>query len=101
LPSTRSPRCNDYEKAEKSAVHQDNGGREKIDGFSNAINAVNGWTGETPEMALSPSFSPPPWGPFSRWPDDGLDVPLSLLREVPLDRQPALGPEGDSLDDLV
>jgi hypothetical protein len=43
----------------------------------------------------------PPWGPFSRWPEDGLEVPPALLREVPLDRRPALGPEGDSLDDLV
>ena len=43
----------------------------------------------------------PPWGPFSRWPEDGLDIPPALLREVPLDRRPALGPEGDCLDDLV
>jgi putative DNA primase/helicase len=35
-----------------------------------------------------------PWGPFSRWPDDGLALPACL------DRRPALGPEGDSLDDL-
>jgi len=43
----------------------------------------------------------PPWGPFSRWPDDGLELPASLRRKVPPHRRPALGPEGDSLDDLV
>jgi putative DNA primase/helicase len=32
--------------------------------------------------------------------DDGLDIPRFLRREVPADRRPALGPEGDSLDDL-
>jgi hypothetical protein len=46
-----------------------------------------------------------PWGAFSRWPEDGLELPPALLREkvppVPLDRRPALGPEGDSLDDFV
>src|SRR5262249_17469216 len=44
-----------------------------------------------------------PWGPFSRWPEDGLDIPPSLQvanRKVPLDRRPPLGPEGDSLDDF-
>jgi hypothetical protein len=40
------------------------------------------------------------WGPFCRWPEDGLDIPTALLREVPLDRRPPLGPPGDSLDDL-
>jgi Protein of unknown function (DUF3631) len=32
--------------------------------------------------------------------DDGLDIPPFPRREVPADRRPALGPEGDSLDDL-
>jgi hypothetical protein len=32
--------------------------------------------------------------------DDGLDIPAFLRRDVPRDRRPALGPEGDSLDDL-
>ena len=37
--------------------------------------------------------------------DDGLDIPAFLKRglpkSVPPDRRPALGPPGDSLDDLV
>jgi hypothetical protein len=35
-------------------------------------------------------------------PDDGLDIPPFLDRRgaVPHDRRPALGPPGDSLDDL-
>jgi hypothetical protein len=32
--------------------------------------------------------------------DDGLDIPDWLRRDVPPDRRPGLGPEGDSLDDL-
>jgi hypothetical protein len=105
LPFTRSPPCNDYEKAEKSPVHTDSCERQKIDGFSSEINAVNGCTATEPLGSPFSSFSDlndPPWGPFSLWPDDGLDIPPSLLRvaEVPLDRRPALGPEGDSLDDL-
>jgi hypothetical protein len=41
--------------------------------------------------------------PASQAADDGLDIPDFLdrrPREVPPDRRPALGPEGDSLDDL-
>ena len=37
------------------------------------------------------------------WEPDDLDIPPFLQvanRKVPLDRKPALGPEGDSLDDL-
>jgi hypothetical protein len=91
------PPCSDSDFAEKSAVHQDNGEREKNGHFSSEINAVNTSTRKTPEIA--------PWGPFSPYPraDDGLDIPECLLvanRKVPLDRRPALGPEGDSLDDL-
>jgi putative DNA primase/helicase len=33
--------------------------------------------------------------------DDGLDIPDFLRRAVPSDRRPALGPPGDSLDDLA
>jgi len=94
LPSTRPPPCNDYTFAEKTAVHQDNGGREKNGHFSSEINAVDGSTGETPEVAPFPPDAV----------DDGHDIPSSLEvanRKVPLDRRPALGPEGDSLDDLV
>ncbi len=93
LPFTRSPPCNDYGKAEKTAVHGEGRGREKIDGFSNEINAVNVWTGKTSEKAPSPPNCV----------DDALDIPSFLRvanRKVPLDRRPALGPEGDSLDDL-
>ena len=94
LPFTRSPPCNDYTFAEKTPVHQDDGEREKIGHFSSEINAVNARTGKIA-----------PWGPFSPYPraDYGLDIPECLLvanRKVPLDRRPALGPEGDSLDDF-
>src|SRR5262249_40600958 len=47
LPSTRPPHCNDYTFAENSAVHKDNGGREKNGIFSDEINPVDGWTGKT------------------------------------------------------
>jgi len=55
LPFTRTSPCNDYEKDEKSAVHQDGGEREKIDPFSSEINAVYGCTGKmvNPEPLLS------------------------------------------------
>ena len=95
LPSTRLPPCNDYEKAEKF-------GREKNGRSSNDINAVDVRTGGK-LILQAPSSFPEPWGPFSRWPEDGLELPSSLLvanRKVPLDRRPALGPPGDSLDDL-
>jgi len=65
LPFTRSPPCNDYTFAEKTAVHQDDGEREKIEHFSSEINAVNGRTGKTSEMAPSASDAA----------DDGLDLP--------------------------
>jgi hypothetical protein len=98
VPFTRSPPCNDYTSAEKTAVHGEGCEREKNGRNSNEINAVNGRTGATA-----------PWGPFSRFPraDDDLDIPECLLvanRKVPFDpdRQCPLGPggEGDSLDDL-
>src|SRR5215471_10150737 len=50
LPSTRPLPCNNYTFAEKTAVHQDAGGREKNWHFSSEINAVYGWTGKTPEI---------------------------------------------------
>jgi putative DNA primase/helicase len=74
LPFTRSPPCNDYGKAEKSAVHRDPGEREKIARFSCDINPVNGWTGEKPEIAPSPEF-------FSDLaPADPGDIPPSCRR---------------------
>jgi hypothetical protein len=90
--------------AEKAPVDRTNGRREKIDDLSNEINTVDVSTGKMADSDAS--SSPPPWGAFSRWPEDGLELPPALLREVvprevPLDRRPALGPEGDSLDDLV
>jgi len=107
LPLTRSPPCNDYGKAEKSAVDEGGHQREKICHLSNEINAVDGSTGETAK--IGPTLSSDPWGAFSRWPEDGLDLPASLDRRyngnnvTPLDRQCPLGPggDGDSLDDLA
>jgi len=58
----------------------------------------NGSNGPTVINAVSNGT--PPWGPFSRYPDDGLELPASLRRVVPPHRRPALGPEGDSLDDM-
>jgi hypothetical protein len=95
---------NDYTFAEKTAVHAEGCELEKNGHLSNDINAVNVWTGKTAKIGPPLSFSDVlPWGPFSRWPEDGLELPPSLLvanRGVPLDRRPALGPEGDSLDDF-
>jgi len=93
LPSTRRPPCDDYAFAEKAAVGQDNGRREKNGHFSSEINAVDGSTGETSEIA--------PSSPDAA--DDGLGIPEFLQvanRKLTFDRRPALGPEGDSLDDL-
>ena len=53
LPFSRSPPCNDYAFAEKTAVHQNDGEREKIWHFSSEINAVNGRTGKTSKIAPS------------------------------------------------
>jgi putative DNA primase/helicase len=55
--SSRPAPCNDYAFGEKSAVQQDPTGREKIDGFSSGINALDGWTAEKPEIAPSPDSS--------------------------------------------
>jgi len=68
LPSTRPRDCNDYRKAEKSAVHEGNGGRGKIDPFSSEINAVDGWTGKKGDSEPSPLSAT----------DDG--IPTSLRR---------------------
>ena len=54
LPYTRAPHCNDYAFDQKSAVHQSRGEREKIDDFSNNINAVYECTGKNPEIDPSP-----------------------------------------------
>jgi hypothetical protein len=54
FPSTRLPHWNDYGKGEKSAVHRDGGGREKIGPFSNEINAVDAWTAKTSPQIPSP-----------------------------------------------
>jgi hypothetical protein len=104
FPSTRLTPSDDYAFAEKTPDDRTNGRREKIDGLSNEINTVDGSPGKMADSETS--FVCSPWGPFSRWPEDGLELPPALLREVvprevPLDRRPALGPEGDSLDDLV
>jgi Protein of unknown function (DUF3631) len=90
LPSTRRKHCDDYAFAEKSAVHQGGGGREKNRRFPNEYKAMDGRTGKNAEIAASPEIG-------------GLDIPAFLdrtQREVPPDRRPALGPPGDSLDDL-
>jgi Protein of unknown function (DUF3631) len=129
LPFTRSPLCNDKGNGDKPAVHQAPGEREKNDLFSNGINAVDGCTGEMAGVH-PPPFSPAvpndydaveeerraqgavvPWGPFSPFPPAAaadlwadLDLPDFLnrnLKTVPEDRRPALGPPGDSLDDLA
>jgi len=94
LPSKRRSPSGDYIFAENSAVEAGDVRREKNGRDSNEINAFDVSTG-----------AQAPWGPFSRFPrcDDDLDIPECLLvanRKVPLDRRPALGPEGDSLDDL-
>ena len=89
LPSTPPPNRNDYTFVEKSAVHQDDGGREKNGHLSNDTNAVDGWTGNNPEMAPSANLNAV---------DDG--IPDCLRRAPKVARPPALGPEGDNLDDL-
>jgi len=93
LPSICLSPCNDYTFGQKTAVDQDNGRRDKNGHFSSGINTVNGSTGKTSEIAPS---APNDAG-------DNLDIPPFLQvanRKVPIDRKPALGPEGDSLDDL-
>src|SRR5262245_57988241 len=67
LPFTRSSHCNGYTFGGKSAVHQVPGEREKIDGFPNDINVVNGCTEKNPE--INPSLESAPAA------DDGLDIP--------------------------
>src|SRR5262245_42525197 len=56
--SSRPAPCNDYAFGEKSAVQQGRTGREKIEGFSSGINALDGWTAEKPEIAPAPDSSP-------------------------------------------
>jgi uncharacterized protein DUF3631 len=99
LPSTRRPPCNDYAFGEKTAVDGGADRRQKNGHFSSEIKAVDGSTGRYPEIAPS-SQIPAISAPF----DDQLDIPDFLrrtsVREVSPDRRPALGPTGDSLDDL-
>jgi Protein of unknown function (DUF3631)/Bifunctional DNA primase/polymerase, N-terminal len=90
LPSTRPPPCNNYAFAEKTAVDGEDGGREKNGHFSREINAVDGWTRKTSEIAPSVDFNGSDPGP----------IPDCLIRAPKVARPPALGPEGDNLDDL-
>jgi uncharacterized protein DUF3631 len=90
--STRPLLCNHSAFDGTSSVHQTNGGQEENTEFCNENNAVDGWTGKAASRGGERSFSSVP--------DDGLDIPDFLRRAVPSDRRPALGPEGDSLDDL-
>jgi hypothetical protein len=89
LPSTRPPPCNNYAFAEKTAVDGEDGGREKNGHFSGEINAVDGWTRKTSEIAPSVDFNGSDPGP----------IPDCLIRTPKVARPPALGPEGDNLDD--
>jgi len=99
LPSTCRPPCNDYAFGEKTAVDGGGGRRQKNGHFSSEIKAVDGSTGRYPEIAPSsqiPAISAPSV-------DDHLEPDFlgrTSVREVPPDRRPALGPPGDSLDDL-
>src|SRR5262249_27331426 len=101
FPSTRPRPCSDYAFAEKTAVHGEGGGREKIGHFSSEINAVDGWTGKTSETAPSASDDVDASS-------DDLNIPAFLDRRhngknvTPPDRQCQLGPggDGDSLDDF-
>jgi putative DNA primase/helicase len=95
LPRARAPLCNYLDFGEKPAAHQDFGAREESGDCPSNIKLVRGCAGESPEIGpsqeLSPHFAPP---------DDGLEIPTFLRREVPPDRRPGLGPVGDTLDDL-
>src|SRR6516165_7078189 len=51
LPFSRSALCNDYTSAEKSAVQPNDAERKKNGHFSNEIKALNGRTGNNPEIA--------------------------------------------------
>ena len=91
LPLICLPPCSDSDFAEKSAVDGGGGQREKNGHLSSEINAVNTSTGKTAKIGPALSFSAPP--------DPG-PIPAFLDRSIPADRQPALGPEGDNLDDF-
>jgi hypothetical protein len=95
FPRTRAPFCSHSDFDEKSAAHQTFGAGQEIGNTLSNINAVSGCAGKTAKIDLSPDSSAPEPDP---WAD--LDIPDFLRREVPPDRRPALGPVGDSLDDL-
>src|SRR5262249_6799508 len=120
LPLIRLRPCSDNDFAEKTAVDHVDRQREKIEHFSSEINAVNASTGK--------SGVPTPSSPFTDSVTDSVTAEMSNGdgqaklqkcnnaadhsedalgksrfredREVPADRRPALGPAGDSLDDL-
>jgi hypothetical protein len=74
LPSSRQAPCNPSSFAEKTAVKPNGARREKIHGFSNEINSLDGLTGEYPEIPPSPASAAVsnPWA--------GLDIIESLRR---------------------
>jgi hypothetical protein len=99
LPSTRQTHWNDDGNGEKFAVNRGADRRPKNGRFSNEIKEFEGLTEKHRILALSLSVAVDSSEPF----DDGLDIPDFLnrtLKSVSPDRRPALGPEGDSLDDL-
>ena len=99
LPSTRQTHWNDGGNGEKFAVNRGAARRQKNGGFSNEINELDGLTGKTPDPSARSLSS----GPDNSSDLDAGPFPDFLRvenRKVPLDRRPALGPEGDSLDDL-
>jgi hypothetical protein len=108
LPSKRRSHCHDSIFAEKTAVEATGDVRREKNGrFSNEINAVDVSTGETLEIAPVPPAEPSASlsdDDAGGQPDDILDIPRFLdprPAAVPHDRRPALGPPGDSLDDLA
>jgi hypothetical protein len=48
--------CNDSDFAENSAVQEAPAGRQEIDGFSNDLNVLDGWTAAKQEIAPSSEF---------------------------------------------
>jgi putative DNA primase/helicase len=92
---TRAPFCSHSDFDEKSAAQQNFGAGQEIGNSLSDISAVSGCAGKTAEIDPSADSSPAEPDP---WAD--LGIPEFLRREAPPDRRPALGPIGDSLDDL-